>query len=122
MKALPCPMVQYTPFPRRNLPLCISPLTKPCYRVNPSIPFTPWSTSPLYSEERRLSSTLCRSPRAQPNFQERPISTSAHFQPPRCTTKGTSLHQDQSLACVPPCMDFIWRQMEDCIPNLLWFI
>jgi len=26
------------------------------------------------------------------------------------------------LTSVPPCTDFTWRQMEDCIPNMLWFI
>ena len=30
-----------------------------------------------------------------------------------------SLHHDQSLTCIPSCMDFTWRQMEDCIPNPL---
>jgi len=60
--------------------------------------------------------------RPQPDFQERLIPTSTHFRLTRHTMKGTSLHQDQSLAHIPPCTDFTWRWMEDCIPNLLWFI
>jgi len=44
---------------RRNLPLCISSLTKTLVQVNPSILALPWATGPLYSEERNGSLRLC---------------------------------------------------------------
>jgi len=59
---------------------------------------SPWSTSPLYSEERQLSQ-LCV------NFQGLNwISKRDRYpfllisEPPRCTMKGMSLHQNWSLA------------------------
>jgi len=98
MKALPCPMVQYTPCPRRNLPLCVSSLMKTLLQGNPSS-FSPHGAQSSLSEERQLSSTLHRFLRPQLNFQERQIPTSTHLQPPRCTTKGTSLHKLISGTC-----------------------
>jgi len=81
----------------------------------------PMDTSPLYSEERWLSSTLHWFPRPQPNFQERPIPTSVHFRLLDAPWKGMSLNQNRSPACIPPCTDFTWDKWR-LHSNLLWFI
>jgi len=79
---------------------------KHCYRVNPSLSLSPWSTSPLYLKKDGSLQLCVWLLRPQKNFKERLIPTLCSFLTSRCTMKGTSLHQDQSLARIPPHIDF----------------
>ena len=83
-----------------------------------ALPMELWSSS--FGRKMALFNFVSTSKAS--NFQEIPIPTSAHFQPPQCTMKSMRLHQDWPPACVPSCPDNSWRQMEDWILNLLQFI
>jgi len=77
---------------QEELAVCVSSLMKNLATgFMLSILLSPWSTGPsLFRRKMALLDSVLIS-RPQPDFQERPIPTSAHFWPPRHTTKSMSL-------------------------------
>src|SRR5882724_8220154 len=122
MKALLHPSAPSTPCPRRNLRLYVSSLTRTLPQGSSSLSLLPWGSGSFHLEERWLSLTLHQLPRPQPNLPERPVPTSAHFQPLRRTKKSTNLYQDQPSAHLPSHSGCTRRRMEDCLPDPLQFL
>jgi len=93
-KEQPYPLALFTPYPRRNLQLCISSLTRTSLQgsfIPLGLRVEPQSSS---LGKGWLASTLHRFLKPQLNFQERLLSAPTHLRPPRCTENGTGLHQN----------------------------
>jgi len=93
-------------------------MMKLAYRVNPSIPFTPWSTGPLHSEER-WSLRLCVNFQGFNWIQENRYPLLLIFDLLDAATKTKSLHPKSISGTHTTLCVFTWRWMEDCILNLL---
>jgi len=116
----PHPSALFTPYPKRNLWLCIILLTRTLLQGS----FVPLGlhVEPQSSSLRKKDGLLWLCPRfsrPQPNFQERSLSAPTHLRPPQCTENGMGLHQNRPSACVPLSAHYSWRRMEDSLPDPL---
>src|SRR5882724_10867093 len=116
MKALLHPSAPSTPFPRRNLLLCVSSLMRTLLQGS-SVPLAPPMGLQFFSSRRKMA--LFNFLRTQSNLPERLVPTSAHFRPLRRTKKSTNLYQDQPSAHLPSRSGCTRRRMEDSLPDPL---
>src|SRR6266481_5153521 len=93
-KALPHPSVPSTPYPRRNLQLFISSLTRTLLQGLFVLPAPCVELQYSSSRKKMAPFDFASTSGASTTFQKRLLSTSTHFRSPRCTEKSKSLYQN----------------------------